>query len=167
MTIDELSRRTEAPGTSRTPALEVGLGKAALPVLLLIVLIVHGMIVTPQLLGEESWPLEFIFLTAALGTILMLFVWRIPFSRIQDSIQDRTRTALPAIYMLMVIGVLIGTWTASGTIPMLVHYGMLLIDPQWLYLIAFLLTSLFSVLTGTSWGSAGTIGVVLINVGVA
>src|SRR5699024_10416976 len=56
---------------------------------------------------------------------------------------------------------------AAGTIPMLVHHGMLLIDPSWLYLIAFLLTSLFSVLTGTSWGSAGTIGVVLINVGVA
>lgn len=152
---------------SRRRGSEVGLAKAAAPVLLLVVLIVYGMIITPQLLGQEALPLEFIFLAAALGTILLLFAWRIPFATIQESVQDRTRTALPAIYMLMVIGVLIGSWTAAGTIPMLVQYGMLLIDPNWIYLVAFLLTSLFSVLTGTSWGSAGTIGVVLINVGLA
>lgn len=152
---------------SRRPGHEVGPAKAAAPVVLLIILIVHGMIITPQLLGQDAWPLEFIFLSAALGTILLLFAWRIPFATIQEFIQDRTRTALPAIYMLMVIGVLIGSWTAAGTIPMLVHHGMLLIDPSWLYLVAFLLTSLFSLLTGTSWGSAGTIGVVLVNVGLA
>jgi Na+:H+ antiporter, NhaC family len=166
LTLEDERRRTD-PEPPRDPAERIGLVKAGAPVLLLIVLIVHGMILTPKLLNQEAWPLEFIFLAAALGTILLLFAWRVPFAKIQESIQGRTRTALPAIYMLMVIGVLIGSWTAAGTIPMLVHYGMLLIDPSWLYLVAFLLTSLFSVLTGTSWGSAGTIGVVLINIGMA
>lgn len=166
-TLDAETKPAQDPGHSGRAPVQVSLLKAALPVLLLIALIVYGMIITPQFLGQESWPLEFIFLAAALGTILLLFLWKIPFDRIQESIQDRTRTALPAIYMLMVIGVLIGTWSASGTIPMLVHYGMQIIDPSWLYLVAFLLTSLFSLLTGTSWGSAGTIGVVLINVGLA
>jgi NhaC family Na+:H+ antiporter len=160
----EPSTTDGAPGPE---PISVSFARASLPVALLIVLIVWGMIITPQVLDQESWPLEFIFLSAALGTMLLLFAWRIPFSRIQESMLDRTRTALPAIFMLMVIGVLIGTWTASGTIPMLVHYGMQIIDPAWLYLVSFLLTSLFSVLTGTSWGSAGTIGVVLINVGLA
>lgn len=48
---------------------------------------------------------------------------------------------------------------------MFVYYGIKLINPKYLYLVAFLLASVFSLLTGTSWGSAGTIGIVLMGVG--
>lgn len=140
---------------------------ALAPVLLLVVLIVWGMIIGPMVFDLPSWPLEFTFLAAALGTWPLLLWLGFRFDSISRAMAERTRTALPAIWMLAAIGILIGSWTASGTIPMLVHYGMLLVSPAWIYLVALLLTSLFSVLTGTSWGSAGTIGVVLINVGIA
>lgn len=140
---------------------------ALLPVGILVLLIVWGMIVGPLVFDLPSWPLEFTFLLAAVATWLLLFGLGFRFDAITTAMARRTRTALPAIWMLMAIGVLIGSWTAAGTIPMLVHYGMLIVDPSWIYLVALLLTSLFSVLTGTSWGSAGTIGVVLINIGMA
>lgn len=123
---------------------------ALAPVVLLVLFILWGMIVGPLAFDLPSWPLEFTFLAAALATWLMLFALGFRFGAISTAMARRTRTALPAIWMLGAIGVLIGAWTASGTIPMLVHYGMLLVDPKWLYLIALLLTSLFSVLTGTS-----------------
>ena len=47
---------------------------------------------------------------------------------------------------------------------MLVGWGINLIDLQFLYMISFVVSAIFSVLTGTSWGSAATIGVVLIGV---
>ncbi|WP_051259160.1 Na+/H+ antiporter NhaC family protein [Schaalia suimastitidis] len=140
---------------------------ALAPVLLLVLLIIWGMIIGPMVFDLPSWPLEFTFLAAALGTWPLLLWLGFPFEDISRVMAERTRTALPAIWMLAAIGVLIGSWTAAGTIPMLVHYGMLLVNPAWIYVVALLLTSLFSVLTGTSWGSAGTIGVVLINVGIA
>nr|WP_267893843.1 Na+/H+ antiporter NhaC family protein [Microbacterium halophytorum] len=140
---------------------------AVLPMALLLVFITFGMIVGPMVFGLASWPLEFTFLLAALCTILMLFSLGADFATVQDAIVKRTSTAVPAILMLMAIGLLIGSWTASGTIPYLVYYGMQLIDPHWLYLIAFVLTSAFSLATGTSWGSAGTIGVVLVAIGAA
>lgn len=149
------------------PRREVCFWHALVPVAVLVVLIFWGMIVGPLGFGLPSWPLEFTFLLAAVVTWLLLFWLGFSFDSITKGMARRTRTALPAIWMLMAIGVLIGSWTASGTIPMLVHYGMLLIDPAWIYVIALLLTSVFSVLTGTSWGSAGTIGVVFINIGVA
>ena len=51
-----------------------------------------------------------------------------------------------------------------GTIPMLVYYGLKIIDPTYLYVIAFIAPVIFSTLTGTSYGSAGTIGVVIIGI---
>ncbi|MCI7671193.1 MAG: Na+/H+ antiporter NhaC family protein [Schaalia hyovaginalis] len=140
---------------------------ALVPVALLVIFIIWGMILGPRIFDLPSWPLEFTFLLSAICTWLLLFYLGFSFEDVTQAMADRTRTALPAIWMLMAIGVLIGAWTASGTIPMLVHYGMLMIDPSWIYVVALLLTSLFSVLTGTSWGSVGTIGVVLINIGVA
>ena len=67
--------------------------------------------------------------------------------------------ALPAVLILLSIGALLGSWMFAGTIPLLVVLGIDLVSPQWMALTAFLATALMSVVSGTSWGSAGTIGV--------
>ncbi|EJF46206.1 putative Na+/H+ antiporter NhaC [Schaalia georgiae F0490] len=140
---------------------------ALVPIILLVVLIMWGMVIGPLVFGLESWPLEFTFALGALCTWCLLFYLGFSFEQITEKMGARTLTALTAIWMLMSIGLLIGAWTASGTIPMLVYWGIEIINPAWIYLVAFLITSVFSVATGTSWGSAGTIGVVLIAVGTA
>ena len=86
---------------------------------------------------------------------------------IQTSTGQKLASVLPAILILLSIGMLIGTWVASGTIPMLVYYGLQLIDPSYLVVTAFLTTSMMSLCTGTSWGSAGTIGVALMGMATA
>ena len=65
----------------------------------------------------------------------------------------RMDAAMPAFFILLFIGVLIGTWMLSGTIPMLVYYGLTLVNPETFYLVAFLIPVVFSSLTGTSYGS--------------
>jgi NhaC family Na+:H+ antiporter len=74
---------------------------------------------------------------------------------------------MPAILVLLSIGLVIGSWIACGTIPMLVYYGIKLIHPDFIYVIAFIVPVIFSTLTGTSWGSVGTVGVVLIGVAIS
>src|SRR5699024_11970782 len=66
--------------------------------------------------------------------------------------------------ILISIGVLIGTWMISGTIPMLIYYGLQLINPSYIVLIAFVVSAIISIVTGTSWGSVGTVGVALLGV---
>jgi NhaC family Na+:H+ antiporter len=80
---------------------------------------------------------------------------------------NKISTALPAFFILFAIGVIISSWMVSGTIPMLVYYGLELVNPRYLDLLSFLVPVVFSSLTGTSWGSAGTIGVVLIGIATA
>ena len=74
---------------------------------------------------------------------------------------------LPVVLILLAIGALIGTWVLSGTIPMLVALGVELIAPRFFVLTAFLVTCAMSICTGTSWGSAGTLGVALMGAGTA
>ena len=85
---------------------------------------------------------------------------------IQAATGHKIAGALPAIIILLSIGMLIGTWMFSGTIPMLVYYGIKLINPQYMILTAFLATAAMS-LTGSSWAAVGTIGVALMGVATA
>jgi NhaC family Na+:H+ antiporter len=82
---------------------------------------------------------------------------------IQRVTGERFASVLPVILILLAIGMLIGTWVVSGTIPSIVYWGIRLVRPDLLVLTAFLATATMSLCTGTSWGSAGTIGVALMG----
>lgn len=82
---------------------------------------------------------------------------------LQTCCGEKVASVLPAILILLGIGLLIGTWVFSGTIPLLVYYGLQLVDPAHLVVTAFLATAAMSLVTGTSWGSAGTLGVALMG----
>ncbi|MEZ5894154.1 MAG: Na+/H+ antiporter NhaC family protein [Parvularculaceae bacterium] len=82
---------------------------------------------------------------------------------IQAEAGRRIAEALPAILILLSIGALLGSWMFSGTIPLMVALGVDLIHPNFMALTAFAATALMSTISGTSWGSAGTIGVALMG----
>lgn len=67
----------------------------------------------------------------------------------------------PIFSILLLIGALMSSWLAAGTVPALVYYGTQLIAPHYFVLSAFVLTALVSILIGTSFGAAGTIGLAL------
>jgi Na+:H+ antiporter, NhaC family len=71
------------------------------------------------------------------------------------------------VLILIAIGALIGTWMLSGTIPLLVYAGLRLVNPDYLPLTAFFATAAMSSFTGTSWGSASTLGVAMVSTAAA
>ena len=135
-----------------------------LPVLFLGILIIYGMVIRPKVFAQPSFPLEVVFMLAAVFSITQLLFLKFKWENIQDAIVLKLSRGFPAILILFSIGVIIGTWIVSGTIPMLIYYGISFINPAYIYLLAFLIPIVFSTLTGTSWGSIGTIGVVIIGV---
>ncbi len=86
---------------------------------------------------------------------------------IQRSTGEKLAAVLPALLILLAIGMLIGSWVLSGTIPLLISWGIQLVEPRFLVLTSFLVTALMSLATGTSWGSAGTLGVALMGTAMA
>jgi len=73
--------------------------------------------------------------------------------------------ALPAIYIFLLIGMVIASFMLSGTIAVLISWGLDWLSPGTFLVSAFLATSLMSVATGTSWGTVGTLGVVMMGIG--
>lgn len=76
--------------------------------------------------------------------------------------RSRKTTAI-VCQVLFWIGCLTALWRASGTIAFFVYYGIHLITPHWFLLIAFLLSTGLSYALGSSFGTAGTVGVMLIT----
>jgi len=99
------------------------------------------------------------FITGSLGLYLR-FSWKDMESGIVDSIHK----AMPAILIMLCVGILIGSWIASGTIPMVIYYGLKLISPKYFLVTACFVCSLTSIATGTSWGTIGTLGVAFIGI---
>jgi len=85
-------------------------------------------------------------------------------SEMEAGIVESIDKAMPAMLIVITVGVLIGSWIASGTIPMLIYYGIKLITPRFFLVTACFVSSLVSLFTGTSWGTVGTIGVAFIGI---
>lgn len=69
------------------------------------------------------------------------------------------------LVIFVLIGCLTGIWRICGTIPYIVYHAVNLILPQYFVLCAFLLCSLISYLTGTSFGTVSTMGVICMMLG--
>ena len=85
-------------------------------------------------------------------------------NEIADAVSEKIGKSFMAIFIFVFVGMIIGTWMLSGTIPMLIYYGLKLLNPQLFLISAFVITVIVSVCTGTSFGSVGTVGLALIGV---
>lgn len=88
------------------------------------------------------------------------------FDDIIGSVSDKIGKTMPAILILITVGFMIGAWMVGGTIPMLIYFGLKIISPAFLFVTAFIVTAIVSLCTGTSWGSAGSIGVAFMGVAI-
>lgn len=87
------------------------------------------------------------------------------FTDIRRMMDDGITKALPAIYIFLLIGMVIASFMQSGTIASLLYYGLDWLSPGIFLAAGLVLCSFMSVSTGTSWGTVGTVGVVLIGIG--
>lgn len=95
-----------------------------------------------------------------------IIAWKLGYTwnEMQVGIIEKISRALPATLILWSVGLLIGSWMYSGTVPMIIYYGVDLVNPKFLLVTAFIISAVLSTVTGTSWGSAGTIGVAIMGI---
>jgi Na+:H+ antiporter, NhaC family len=75
------------------------------------------------------------------------------------------KTIRMVLIVFCLIGLITVTWRASGTIPFLVYEAGQFISPNAFLLLTFLLNCMLSVLIGTSFGTAATMGVICMSIG--
>lgn len=84
------------------------------------------------------------------------------FKEVMKMSYDGGKKTLVVIKILLLIGMVISIWMASGTIPTIVYYCIKYIRPDMFILSAFLICCITSFLTGTSSGTVSTVGIPLI-----
>lgn len=100
-------------------------------------------------------------LTAGLIGLKAGFTWK----DIETGMLDGITNSLQAIVILVVIGILIGVWILTGVVPTMLYYGLKILHPAIFLPATLIICSITSLATGTSWGTAGTIGIALIGIG--
>ena len=104
-----------------------------------------------------------LILCSTVATLIILKNGHSPDAILQAEADALSSIASP-IFILFAVGALIGAWNMSGTIPTLAYYGIQLLQPRFFYLATAVICGMLSLGIGSSWTTAGTIGVGLMGI---
>lgn len=151
--VSKKEKKVKQPRAKRMPTIL----EALIPVVAMLLVLFIG----KGVLGFSTEPLLII-----VACVAAFIAWRVgcTWDDMLDEISQKIAKGMPAILILITVGAMVGTWMTSGTIPMMIYYGVQIVSPKWLLVTAFLITCLVSVATGTSWGSVATMGVALMGI---
>src|SRR5215471_6770893 len=134
---------------------------ALIPVVALIGLIALTIVLFG--VGATDGPLQVALLTAAVVAGLVALKNGHTTAAVRDAMVGGITTALGAVFILLAVGALIGTWNMAGTIPTVVSYGLRLLHPAIFYIAVAVICAVVGAVTGSSWTTAGTLGVAFVG----
>lgn len=140
---------------------EATLLEALVPIIITIALLMYA--VLPQFdVGQDVHiPLILGSLIASIVAITRLgYTWK----EVEDGIVSTISDTMQAILILAIIGMIIGTWILGGIVPTLIYYGLQILSPSFFLIASCLLCGVVSLATGSSWTTAGTVGIALMGV---
>ncbi len=97
--------------------------------------------------------------------VILLLTQGVKMSTVEEGVIHGTKIATISMMILMLVGVMIPAWTGSGTIPVLIYYGLKVISPSIFLLACVVICALACLCTGTSWGTIATFGVAMMGIG--
>ncbi|MBQ6389356.1 MAG: Na+/H+ antiporter NhaC [Mogibacterium sp.] len=124
--------------------------------------LVAVMVVGIVIMGADPHiPMFLGVIIASIVTMTLGYKW----SDIEGMMIDGIAKAMQSVLILAIVGMMIGAWLLSGTIPTMIYYGLKLLSPKIFLVATVLICSITSLATGTSWGTMGTMGLALIGIG--
>jgi len=132
--------------------------EALLPIIFLAVCLSVGIILYDS---SAHIPLIIGSIVASLVALRLGFKWK----DLEEGFINSIQMSMQAIIILMIIGIIIGSWILSGTVPTMIYYGLKIISPSIFLVASCIMCSIVSLATGSSWTTAGTVGIALLGIG--
>lgn len=133
---------------------------------LIVILAMIGLLVWSIVKDSGGEPHIALLLAAAVAAVVAFANgWK--WAYLEQGILASINRSMQAILILSIVGAMIASWMAAGTIPSMMYYGIMVISPKVFLVTACILCSIVSLATGSSWSTAGSMGVALIGVGTA
>ncbi len=121
-----------------------------------IVLVVVGFLVT-----EDADAVILLSVGALLSVIAVIFGTK--YRDIQSTIITLVKNMIMPILIIFSVGMMIGTWVLSGTVPIMVYYGIQIISPSLFYFLTCLICTIMALIMGSSWGTISTVGIAFLG----
>ena len=115
--------------------------------------------------GVFQIPIHMALIIVGTVSVVVLMVSGASWDSITSAIEQGGKLAWPPLLLLYVIGMMVGIWVASGTVPFIIYWGLKLINPSFFLLTVVIISAIVSIATGSSWSTAGTVGVAMMGVG--
>ena len=132
--------------------------EALVPIVGMALIIVYSMLV---LKIDPHIPIVISTILAGFMALKVGCTW----SEISTGMIESVYRAIEALIIVMIVGMLIGSWVLAGSVPAMIYYGLELISPKFFLPTGCILCAIVSVATGSAWTSGGTIGVALMGIG--
>lgn len=146
--------------------------KVPSPLLSLVpILVLAGLLFfTIRIFGNDalSGGSQIVLLTATgICSVIAVFYCKVRWKVIELAITNNISGVAVAIFILLIIGSLSGSWMVSGIVPTLIYYGMQIIHPHFFLTSTCIICAIVSTMTGSSWTTIATIGIALLGIGQA
>jgi len=142
----------------------MSLGLALLPIIVLIAALGFNVL---EVYGDDalSGSSQMIIILVAGFAAAIGLARGVSWKEQQASVVSTIGNAMPSILILLLVGALASVWLLSGTVPVLVYYGVKLLNPTIFLLACCIACAITSVVSGSSWSTAATIGVAMVGIG--
>ncbi len=143
---------------SKTKEKKMTFLKAIIPIIFLVIALLTTLM---HYKGDPHIPIFAATIVASIIAVSSGYTW----NEIEAGIIETISGAMTAILIIGIIGMIIGTWILSGTVPVMIYYGLKIISPKIFLVAVCLISSVVSLATGSSWTTAGTVGIAFIGMG--
>lgn len=108
-----------------------------------------------------------LFIATGVCVSLSMLIYKVPWHNFEEKIKQTIGASSVSIVILIIIGMLSGSWMISGVVPTLIYYGVQIMSPQFFLVSTCVICAIVSMMTGSSWTTIATIGIALLGIGEA
>jgi len=131
--------------------------KAIVPVISMIIFLITAVLIWDA-------PIHIPLIMELIFTIFLALYWGFKWNELEEMMFSSFAKIGNVLIIIMLIGMIIGIWIESGTVPTMIYYGLKFLRPQYFYVISFIFSAIVSVSIGTAFGTVSTVGLALISI---
>lgn len=90
-------------------------------------------------------PIQILLLISSAYAAFIAYRVGLRWEELEEGITKRLTTAMPAIFIILAVGIIVGSWMFSGTVPALIYYGLKFLNPSYFLVSAFIISAITSV----------------------
>ncbi|PAQ13775.1 Na+/H+ antiporter NhaC [Bacillaceae bacterium SAOS 7] len=113
--------------------------------------------------GSPHVPLLIGTVSASIIALLYGYKWE----TIEQGAYNGIKMALPAILIIIMVGLTIGAWIGGGIVATMIYYGLKIITPSLFLVSISIICAVVTLAIGSSWSTMGTIGVAGMGIGIS